>query len=60
MCNKNYFNAKKPELHEELYSLVATEIKRILCREVPMLNELGGKGDILVFLPGYNEIIKMR
>lgn len=61
MCNKNYFNARKPELNEELYRLVAREVKRILCREVDLLNKLSDcGGDILIFLPGYSEIIKMR
>ncbi|EAR92519.2 nucleic acid helicase, putative (macronuclear) [Tetrahymena thermophila SB210] len=59
LCNKNYFNARKPELNEDLYKIVAKEIKRVQFQEEPMLRSYK-KGDILVFLPGYNEIVKLH
>ncbi|KAL4502593.1 hypothetical protein ABPG73_014350 [Tetrahymena malaccensis] len=59
LCNKNYFNARKPELNEDLYKIVAKEIKRVQFQEEPMLRQYK-KGDILVFLPGYNEMVKLH
>lgn len=60
MCNSNYFISRKPELHEELYKIAAEEIKRAVCGEIDMLNRLNIKGDILIFVPGYSEIARLR